>query len=246
MKKSMFAVGSVRPRNAFALSAMLESAKPTPAPEAETVPAQELTQEPAPAEEVTETAFFESVNDDQMLEAISKAAESNMRSAAAAAVIQWIEEGDAEADAFEALAYGLAGGETEELTEDEAEDFEKYLGLMVDFTLQLGASAESTQGLVDGDDDAAETVYDSVESALADQDTDELIATFGVRENLMMEAKKKVIRDGKVVTINTKKKKRRMSSAQKAALKKARSKANSSAAKAARKKSNNMRKSRGM
>ncbi|GAL07944.1 baseplate or tail tube [Photobacterium aphoticum] len=73
-----------------------------------------------------------------------------------------------------------------------------------------------------------------------------MIAEFGVRETLMNEAIKKVVRDGKVVTINTNKRKRKMTAAQKAALKKARLKAHSSSAKAARKKAMKTRHSRGM
>lgn len=238
MSKSLFSAGSRMPRNVFA-SVMLESANQKPAD-----------QEP-PAEpevpEITEQALFESMEDNAMFEAVNRAAEISARSDAAAAVCQWVDEGDAEADAFESMAFGLAGGdEAEELSDDQAETFLESLSNMTDFALQLGASPEAVQGLVDGDDDAAELVFESIESALETQTSDELIADFGVREQLILEAKKKVIRDGKIVTINTKKRKRRMSAAQKAALKKARSKAHRSAGKAARKKAMRMRKSRGM
>ncbi|GAL07943.1 hypothetical protein JCM19237_323 [Photobacterium aphoticum] len=74
--------------------------------------------------------FFESMKDDVMLEAMSKAAATSMRQGAAAAVVQWIEDGDSEADAFEAMAYGLAGGDDgDELTDEQAEDFNEYLAL---------------------------------------------------------------------------------------------------------------------
>lgn len=247
---TMFGPGKQLRRNTFAQAMMMESAAPAPH---EPEPAVDPEIEPAVApvepeeQEITESALFESMDEDTMLEAVSRAADISMRSDAAAAVLQWVEEGDAEADAFEAMAYGLAGGEDDtELTDEQAEEFEKILGLMADFCLQLGATSENVQGMIDDDDDASEAVYTAVESALEGQDSDELVADFGVRENLIMEAMKKVVRNGQVVTIKTKKKKRRMTSAQRSALKKARQKAHSSAAKARRRKARNIRKSRGL
>jgi len=73
-------------------------------------------------------------------------------------------------------------------------------------------------------------------------DQDQFIANYSVRENMMLEAVRKVVRDGKVKYIKKPLRKRRMSSAQKAALKKARRKANTGAAKRARRKSMGIRK----
>lgn len=197
-------------------------------------------------EETTEEAFFESIKDDQMLEAMEQSAQVSSRSDAAAAMISWVESGDSEAEAVDALAYGLSGGEDEDLTDAQEKEYTTILGLMTDFAMQVGATEKDCQGMVDGDDDSADRVFSAIESKLENADESELIATFAHREKLIFEAKKKVIRDGKVVIINTNKRKRIMSAAQKAALKKARLKAHGAAGKAARKKAMRMRKARGI
>ncbi|MCG3884106.1 hypothetical protein I3271_05350 [Photobacterium leiognathi] len=197
-------------------------------------------------EETTEQAFFESIEDDQMLEAMEQSAQVQLRSDAAAAVISWVDDGDAESAAIDSLAYGLAGGEGEELTDEQDKEYAKIYGLMTDFAMQMGATEKDCQAMVDGDDAAADRVFSVIEAQLENNDEAELIANFAHREKLMLEAKKKVIRDGKVVIINTNRRKRIMSAAQKAALKKARLKAHSAAGKAARKKAMRMRKARGL
>ncbi|HIF9347104.1 TPA: hypothetical protein ACX6RX_003215 [Photobacterium damselae] len=199
-------------------------------------------------DEVSEKLFFESIDDGMFLEAINRAHDTNMRTEAASAVITWVEEGDSEPDAFDSLAFGLAGGNDDEydLDDDQVDDYNKYLQLMVDFCLQLGASENDCQGLIDGDDSASERVFNTIEEQREKGNPEERIAEFSVKEQLMLEATKKVIRDGKVVLIKTNKRKRRMSAAQKAALKKARLKAHSSSAKAARRKALRMRNSRNM
>ncbi|MEC6832963.1 hypothetical protein VXS06_14445 [Photobacterium toruni] len=196
--------------------------------------------------ETSETVFFESIGDDQMLEAMEQSAQVSMRSDAAAAVIAWVDDGDSEASAIDMLAYGLAGGEDEELTPDQDKTYANIFGLMTDFAMQLGASEKDCQAMVDGDDDAADRVFNVIEAKLEATDESELIADFAHREKLILEAKKKVIRDGKVVIINTNRRKRIMSAAQKAALKKARLKAHGAAGKASRKKAMRMRKARNL
>ncbi|UTM60416.1 hypothetical protein L4174_023825 (plasmid) [Photobacterium sp. CCB-ST2H9] len=202
---------------------------------------------PPPAEqEVTEKVFFESLSEDAIYEAVSTNAKISMRSDAAAAVIIWTEEGDSEFDSFEALAYGLAGGvDGEELNEDQLDEFETFLNLMADFCQQVGASSDDVQAMIDGDDDAAEKVFEAVSSLADNVSTDELIADFAAKESLILESTKRVIRDGKFVFKKVKRK-RRMTSAQKAALKQAQKKSHSSAAKAKREKSMRMRKSRNL
>lgn len=198
-------------------------------------------------DDITEQSMFESLSEDTMLEAVSKTALINQRADAAAAVLAWVESGDSESDELDALAFGLAGGsDDEDLTDDQVETYTDIKIQMADFAMQCGAKEKDCQAMVDGDDEAAERVFNAVESAVSDSDDDELISNFAHREALILESKKKVIRDGKVVMVNKKKRKRRMTSAQKQALKKAQRKAHSSSAKAARKKSNRIRKSRGM
>lgn len=196
----------------------------------------------------TETAFFESVSEDAMFEAVSKAAIVNRRADAAAAVFQWIEDGDADFDALDAIVFGLAGGtDDEELTDDEVDQYNLLLGDVGDFLVNVcELSVKDVEAMFEGDNDKAEKVFEAAEAATSNADEAEMIAEFSVRESMMLESVKKVVRDGKIVTIKTNRRKRRMTPAQKAALKKARSKANSSAARAARKKAMRLRKSRGM
>lgn len=198
---------------------------------------------------VDETAFFESVGEDSMLEAMEKVASANLRADGAAAVVAWIEDGDSDFDALDSFCFGLAGSgeDDDELSESEAEDYNDILKAAAEFIVNVcGVSAEQATKVFAGDDDESASVFDAVESFLDGESTSDLIAEFSVRENMMMEALKKVIRNGEVVMIRTNRRKKRMSAAQKAALKKARRKAHSAAGKASRKKSLRLRKSRGM
>ena len=114
---------------------------------------------------------------------------------------------------------------------------------MADAIEHLGISGELIGKAFNGDDDAAEEIALHVaEYTDGLEDQDQYIANYSVRENMMLEATRKVVRDGKVKLIKKPLRKRRLSSAQKQALKKARRKANTGAAKRARRKSLNIRK----
>ena len=200
-------------------------------------------------DEVEESAFFESISEDSMLEAMEKVANANLRADGAAAVTAWIEDGDSDFDALDSFCFGLAGSgeDDDELSESEADDYNDILKAAAEFIVHVcGVSAERVTKTFAGDDDESANVFDDVESFLEGESTSELMAEFSVRENMMMEALKKVIRNGEVVMIRTNRRKKRMSAAQKAALKKARRKAHGAAGKASRKKSLRLRKSRGM
>lgn len=196
----------------------------------------------------TEQAFFESVSEDSMLESIQKVAIVGERMSAGAACVQWAQGGESSFDTLDAILFGMAGGQDDvELTDGQAAMYESLQAHAGEFLVSVGGVQDhQLTEMMEGDEEVTDALFESLSTALDGVDTDEAVAEFAVRESMMMEAKKKVIRDGKVKIINTKKRKRRMSAAQKAALKKARAKANTGAAKAARKKSNRMRKSRGM
>ncbi|WP_147422110.1 hypothetical protein [Vibrio harveyi] len=196
----------------------------------------------------TEQAFFESVSEDSMLESIQKVAIVGERMSAGAACVQWAQGGESSFDTLDAMLFGMAGGQDDvELTDGQAAMYESLQAHAGEFLVSVGGVQDhQLTEMMEGDEEVTDALFESLSTALDGVDTDEAVAEFAVRESMMMEAKKKVIRDGKVKIINTKKRKRRMSAAQKAALKKARAKANTGAAKAARKKSNRMRKSRGM
>tara|TARA_Y100000588_G_scaffold99838_1_gene108498 strand:+ start:24307 stop:24969 length:663 start_codon:yes stop_codon:yes gene_type:complete len=198
-------------------------------------------------EDLTETAFFESVDDNMMLESIERMAVTQDRMAAASACVQWANGGDATADTLDALLYGSAGGvDDEELSDSQMAMYESLQNHASEFILSISGIQEDKLLDFGEDEEAVNHIFESLEAGLENVDSDEAVAEFAVRESMMLEAKKKVIRDGKVTFINTKKRKRRMSAAQKAALKKARAKSRTGASKAARKKSMRQRKSRGM
>ncbi|HHF2924987.1 TPA: hypothetical protein ACPJ0S_003651 [Vibrio alginolyticus] len=198
-------------------------------------------------QEQTETAFFESVTEDQLLESINRASTIMARQDAAAACVQWVNGGDSSIDNLDAMLFGMAGGDDDtELTDAQAALYESLQEAASEFIAQVGQPKEGDMQEALEDPEAADRIFESLEHGLGNVDSDEAIAEFAVRESMMLEALKKVIRDGKVTYIKTNRRKRRMSAAQKAALKKARAKAHSSSAKAARKKANRMRDSRGM
>ena len=198
---------------------------------------------------VTEKAFFDSVTEEQMLDAVANAANQAGRADAMAMVIEWVADGDDSAEGLDVYAQALADvDEDGEVTGDEEQElYEKALTLMAEALVSLGVSAQVATDAMGGDDSAAAKAFVAAGDFLeGDAEPDELIAAFAVRESMMMDAVVKVIRDGKVKLIRKPLRKKRLSPAQRAALKKARAKANTSAARAARKKSMRMRSARGM
>jgi hypothetical protein len=197
--------------------------------------------------EITETAFFESVEDDQMLESVERMAQIECRKNGAAACIEWAKGGDADFNDLDATLFGMAGGQDDvELSDGEMAMYESLQDSAAQFIAQATGETELDFPMLLEDEELSDKLFESLEQSVADMDSDEALAEFAVRESMMFEATKKVIRDGEVKLIKTKKRKRRMSAAQKAALKKARRKASTGAAKAARKKAMRLRKSRGM
>jgi hypothetical protein len=199
--------------------------------------------------EISEKAFFESVNEDAILESIEKAGNQAMRADAMAVVLAFVEDGDDSAEALDLYAQALADSDEDgEIGDPEQEDYELFLTLMAEALAALGVPTKIAVAAMEGDDAAASKAYtaasDFVEASEVDEDT--LIAEFSVREAMIMEATKKVIRDGKVKTIKKPVHKKKMSSAQKQSLKKAQKKSHTASAKKARAKSMKARKSRGM
>ncbi|ELB2861200.1 hypothetical protein QNE90_000803 [Vibrio alginolyticus] len=206
----------------------------------------QVKQEPE-VQPITEQAFFESVETkDALFESVSAMATSQARQDAAAAVVQWVEGGDADYDELDALLFGMVeGGDSDEeveLDDIQNEQYEQLTKFASEFMATFSGVDSADVALMDEDDSAADRVYEALENALSDVNNSEAIADFAMRESVMMEAKERVIRNGKPTYINKRKRKRRMSAAQKAALKKARRKAHTSAAKASRAKSMNLRK----
>jgi hypothetical protein len=208
-------------------------------PEEPTSIIQETNDEP-----LAEQLMFESVDESLITESISKTADVPMRSHAMAALMSFAEEGMNTAEELDLMAVGMADlDEDGEVTEPEQEDYEESLNAMADAMEHVGLEPDMVESALTGDDDAAEAVALHVADLMDSlDDQDQYIANYSVRENMMLEAVRKVVRNGKVKYIKKPLRKRRMSSAQKAALKKARRKANTGASKRARRKSMSIRK----
>lgn len=201
------------------------------------------------ADTQTEKAFFDSVTEEKMLDAVSGAALQSARADAMAMVIEWVADGDDSAIGLDIYAQALADvDEDGEVSGDEEQEaYELALTQMAEALVSLGVSVQVATDAMGGDDAAAAKAFVAAGDALdGDVDTDAMIAEFAVRESMMMDAVVKVIRDGKVKLIRKPLRKKRLSPAQRAALKKARMKANTAAARTARKKSMRMRQARGM
>lgn len=190
-------------------------------------------------------------DDESILSAMAVTADKNLRSFAAALVIEWAKSGEHDYDSLEALIVGAVNENEEdddELSDDDKQEVEELINAVSQFILDMtDMSAKDLQTLFEEENDTlAEKAGDAISDAIKSEPTDELIANYAEKQALLLSAVKKVVRDGKTVLIKKRTRKRRMSPAQKAALKKARKKSNSSAARANRKKSNRLRKSKGM
>ncbi|HHL8525672.1 hypothetical protein ACIMNZ_20630 [Escherichia coli] len=188
-----------------------------------------------------------------MMEAVESRAQGDMRSLAASMLAGWIEDGDPEADSFDALAITMAGladiDEDTDFTDEQVDAYNDALAALADAAVALGADQDDVTEMIDDEDDsAAERVYDALSESDADM-MEAAIAIYTVAggDSAMLEAvRKKVVRDGKVTIIRKRPRPRRMTSLQKQALKKARRKAHTSVANINRKKSMRIRKKRGL
>lgn len=188
-----------------------------------------------------------------MLEAVSARAKGDERGLAASMIAQWLDDGDPEADAFDALAIIMAGlegvSEDTDFTDDQVDAYNTSLAALADAAVSMGADQDDVTEMIDDmDDQAAERVFDSLSGNDSDM-MEEAIAVYTVAggESAMLEAvRKKVVRDGKVKIIRKRPRPRRLNSLQKQALKKARRKAHSSVANLHRKKSMKLRQKRGL
>lgn len=203
-----------------------------------------------------------------LLEAVAKKSNQDERGAAAAAVIEWAQSGDASWDAFESLAFGLALENLDmepddieddsDITDEVINEFNSVLAVMADAAVTFGADSDAVATMIDEEDDDAATEVMNALGDIDDDEAEELIATFTVGEDLyesikqtetddsqmLLEATKKVVRNGKVKLIKKRPRPKKLNSAQRSALKKARRKSNTSAAKMKRKKSMKIRKKR--
>ena len=197
--------------------------------------------------ELTENMMFESVSEELITEAIKNSAEVHTRSNAMAAIFTFADEGMNTAEELDAMALGLADVDDDgDVSEQEQDDYEEALNALGDALEFLGLGTETIEKALADDDDAAEEAALFIANFMDElDDEDTYIANYSVREKLMMEAVRKVVRNGKIKWIKKPLRKRRRTAAQKAALKKARRKSNTGAARRARKKSMRVRKQAG-
>lgn len=184
---------------------------------------------------------------------ISDFAESQLRAEAMGIALTFIDEGEFSYEQLDALLVGFVvddedAEEFDDLTDEQVEQYEVLAETLVDAFTKLGAAKANAEAAVGGDDDAAQELGDFLADKMESNEKtdDEIVAKFAVEDGMIFEAKKRVVRGGKVKMIKKRIRKVRLSSAQRGALKKARRKAHTSAAKRTRKKSMRIRKSRGM
>lgn len=182
-------------------------------------------------------------------QAIEDFAEQQLRAEAMGTALTFVEEGDFSSEALQGLLFGFVeDSDSEELTDEDAAHYESLAMSVVDAFKALGASEENAIAAIDGDEDAAESLGDFISSKLEDnpKSDEDIISRFAVENGMVLEAVKRVVRDGQVKMIRVPTRRKRLSAAQRAALRKARKKANTAAAKRARSKSMRKRASRGL
>ncbi|EKO3439468.1 hypothetical protein NTE19_003360 [Vibrio fluvialis] len=193
-----------------------------------------------------------SMGEDALFASVSDFADKSARSLAGAIVLVWAEDSFPTYQLLEELVIGEVAEPEEdddgELDDDEQADFEDLMSLVAGALVAFsGKDAKAIQKAIDDeDDDLLESIAAAVMKATEEQDSDEMLADFAVKEALLLSSTEVRIRGGEVVRVKKKRRHKRASSAQRAALKKARRKAHSGAAKARRKKSMRMRMKRGL
>lgn len=201
--------------------------------------------------EHTEEQFFSSVTEDDLLSAVSTKAGQDERSMAASILVQWASDESAELSDLDGLVFGAVledeDAEIEDLSDDQAQEYDALVDVVGEFAISVGASAAQVQNMIeDGDEKAALDVAEIVRTAISKNGADELIADFAVKEQMLMSAVVKVIRNGKLKFKRKRTRKVILNAAQKAGLRKARMRAHTAASKANRRKSMRIRKSRGL
>ncbi len=190
--------------------------------------------------------------DDPDAGAVEDFADRQVRSAAMAVAIGWVNEEDYTYAALDATVVGMVDIDgDEEVGEDEEADYNDLLSAVAEALVRLGGSESNVLAFIEDEDDAAGEKLGKHLAAKLENTTasdDDIINRFAMRsgEAILEAGTRKVVRDGKIVIKKKRVKKYRMSAAQRQALKKARRKANTAAARRARKKSMRVRKKMGL
>ena len=188
---------------------------------------------------------------DAIFEAVQNKAKLDERGMVAAALFQWAQGANPTFDDLDGLALSEAGidddEEDDDITDEQVDEYNRYLGMLADAAVSLGADQADVTALIDdGDDDAAINVADAITAN--NDDEDEAVAVYGVSggDDAMLEANIKVVRNGEIKLKKKRPRPLRRTAAQKAALKKARVKAHTASANLSRRKSLKVRRKRGL
>lgn len=181
-------------------------------------------------------------------------AEKQMRSDAMSAALSFIEGRDFTQDALTALVSGLADVDKDgKISEEEREAYEELMHMTAEALVSLGAAEGAVREFLEAEtpdeaDESGQKLGSQLQEKLdaTEADDDQLITEYALRQTAVMDATKRVVKDGKVVLKRVPTRKRRLSAAQRAALKKAQQKSHGAAARRARAKAMKIRKSRGM
>ena len=194
-----------------------------------------------------EESIFEAAAKDRDVDGF---AGQQLKSAAMATALVFVEEKDFTFEALDALVVGMVDLDgDEEVGDDEEQDYNDLLSGVADAFIELGASPENVAAFIDDEDDEqGEKLGKFLAKKLADVsiDDNQIISRYATRSGAVFEAAKKVVRNGKVILKKKRVKKYRMSAAQRQALKRARRKSNTAAARRNRAKAMRVRKQRGL
>lgn len=181
-----------------------------------------------------------------ILEAAATAAKRDQLDGVVEAVFAWADSDDTSFDALDGYVQALAGLDDDdpdaEPTDDEIGAYNDMWDAVANFLVAAGEDPSTVSAMVDDEDEDAAGAIASDVAGIDSSARDELsVAYQASADDSMLEAVKKVIRNGEVALIKRSPRRRRLSAAQKMALKKARMKAHSSSAKLARAKSMKLR-----
>lgn len=201
---------------------------------------------------------------------VTDLARTQARINAMTAVLQWVSLEDYSYNALDELVLVVADLDGDfEISEEEENAYNAIWTEVPDALLSLGCDKKDVETCVNGTKDDADGAAAKIGNYLKEEldtmeaDDDEIITGFAVGEEAVFESaagddvrigileatykRKKVVRDGQVVTVRKRVSgKVRVSAAQKAALRKVRRKAHTAAANLARRKSMRVRKRRGL
>lgn len=206
--------------------------------------------DPLPASPIKPELMTESAKDKAFFEAVDAKVLQDDRGMAAASILDWAAGTEHTADSLDALAASLAGIDTDsdaDITDDDVDNYNYWLGLLADAAVAMGADQEDVVAAFDDDDDDAASVLADIaagsEDALLESVTQH---QFTSDSCVMFESTKKVVRAGKVVLIKKRPRPRRLTAKQRNALKKNARYSHTAAANLKRLKSMRKRKAAGL